>query len=992
MINFLEFLRKKYSEFSEFSGRKGTVVDELVVRPTGLVMSNFYNLQVEHQARNNILNWENMTEDQLDFYGNKFIMPRARGDKANGSIRVYLQYKKDFTITSDSRAVADDGLLYIFKNPGNVSKNSFYETGSTGYDKYYVDLMIEANTEGQNYNKNVGEITGLSNVDFEYVSVSNVKELEGGTLRENNEQYFNRLMYSINDRSMMNRQGVFALLPKYFPSIRSIYIVGPRNKYMKRDFVQAVDLSSPKREAQFLGKTQGDSIINNLAFWGKFPAEAGTQGASFTGPFSIYSDYNYPLTVEAIDLTDDDPAFHGYPLYQEATSDMYRGLYFDDLTTFMTVETEELFNIVNEDIGFSPIITPNSDWVIGANLAGNGDYGVLEEGLSKIDIVSFESDTIYLKGGSDSVITASKDINKRTGIKLSGTFKVPSLDTITSSLNSNIQFMVGGVDAIDETTGSRLADSFTGLGFGVHINSNINDDIASPTIDGYYNANVYFAHSERYKSGFVYANTTDSHISFDNMNALAVYAARLRPATEYTFEFVVNDNLVMSLVINKVEIEDNNDDQFTNKILPQTILNSFKDQINSIGTDRYGTMMKVTLDTNSTNNEDVWEVSGLKALDLAEHRANSLFIFDVKGLEDPLSIVYRGSGSGSVNGANSSGYSVYIWDTEKEPIREGTSLLSNGGWSELQNISDPGGIKDTVSYNLTQNLTNIDRYIVKTRYGSNIILLSTTTGSSDTKLLIDGDLSDDIKSILSIDYIKIESTPVDQFHADNKADLYVDTIKNTDNYKILDTTITKTNTESYFTLNTDNGFEMPIAEILLISNGSSIDDNNNIDVNDYKVIRGSASLINSSEETIKIVIEGTNEITVRYAVYGDIKNIQDFYDLNRHGKVYGNVLIKHKFFCYLDMNLSYTGDSDPEDLISAIRNYLDTEVDNIFQTKDMISYLYANKFINNIQEPVEIFYEKLNDELEVISGSFTDTLTIRNIDFFRLRNITASKL
>ena len=71
---------------------------------------------------------------------------------------------------------------------------------------------------------------------------------------------------------------------------------------------------------------------------------------------------------------------------------------------------------------------------------------------------------------------------------------------------------------------------------------------------------------------------------------------------------------------------------------------------------------------------------------------------------------------------------------------------------------------------------------------------------------------------------------------------------------------------------------MPVAEILLISEGASIDDNNIIEVDDYNIIRDNTSLINSSQETIKIVTESANnEITVRYAVYGDIQNIQNFY-------------------------------------------------------------------------------------------------------------------
>jgi len=43
MFNFTAFIRRKWAEVSESTGQKGTVIDELAVKPTGLVMGDFYN-------------------------------------------------------------------------------------------------------------------------------------------------------------------------------------------------------------------------------------------------------------------------------------------------------------------------------------------------------------------------------------------------------------------------------------------------------------------------------------------------------------------------------------------------------------------------------------------------------------------------------------------------------------------------------------------------------------------------------------------------------------------------------------------------------------------------------------------------------------------------------------------------------------------------------------------------------------------------------------
>ena len=62
MFNFQSFIRRKWAEVSASSGQKGTVIDELAVKPTGLVMSDFNNTLVQQRQVNDISKWESMTD------------------------------------------------------------------------------------------------------------------------------------------------------------------------------------------------------------------------------------------------------------------------------------------------------------------------------------------------------------------------------------------------------------------------------------------------------------------------------------------------------------------------------------------------------------------------------------------------------------------------------------------------------------------------------------------------------------------------------------------------------------------------------------------------------------------------------------------------------------------------------------------------------------------------------------------------------------------
>ena len=990
MFNFTNFLRKKWTEYSVASGQKGTTTDELAVKPAGMLLADFYNALANQQAINDISNWQNMTEDQMDFFGNKFFIPRIAGSVATGSMRIFFDSRVDIDITSSLRAQSDTGLLYQAVMPSIISRNSMLISTDPS-SKYYVDILIEAVAPGGNYNlPNPNQITSLINTSFTYKMVGSPNPIEGGAPRETNAQYYQRLIYSINDRSLMNKRSLFANLRTYFPYVNSAYIAAPGDKYMIRDLVQARDVSIPIKSSTFLGKIPGDNSVNNSAYYGTFPPEAGSLGAAFKAPFSIYSNYNFPQSVEAINLSSTEVGLHGYPLNQEATSEMYQGLYFDDYRNFMSVQTSDLFNIINENVPFSDIVSPNTSWIIGANGKQNGDYGSLQPGLGAINIIKFNNNNITLAAGSSSSVCAAKDIQKRTGVKLSGTFTTPSVtDDSDSSLHGGLQFMVAGVNNEDGSI-----NAYTGIGFGVRINSM---PIGVNPLDT--NAVVYFSHSERYGAGQIFAATDDfvnspnGFVSVGNINALAEKAARLTPGSEYTFEFCLNDDLSLSLYIKKANPSVGDpDDIFIPWFLPPTALNVFSSSINSPTSTNYGTLMRVTLDTKSIDSNKQWVVSSLKAFDIAQHKANSLLVFDIQDLEAPMSISFRGSGSGSVNGSVGSGYSVYIWDTEKPAPAGGTSSLSIGGWTYLEGVSNPSGLKDSITTNLVQDLQNVDQFSIDSRFGKSIILLVTTTGGSEAKIKAKGDLTDDIYSSLSIDYAKVESEYYDLYHANNKTDVYVCTVQNSESLDVNTTSVSKGSGESFFLLNSANGFKMPIERIRTVSslgNTTQV-----LAEGTYKVVRSDVNNINSDNETIYLSVDNTrtNSISVEYTTYRSISDIQNFYNTTEFSKLFGNILIKHKFPCYLDINILYTGASASQVVIDTIKSYVDMNNDGIFSIPDLISYLYNQAIVNNVQIPLTINYTKYDDQMNVISGSFTNTFQIRDIDFFRIQNITASKL
>lgn len=996
MYNFYEFIRRKFAEYSPSSGQQGTPVDELAVKPTGLVMADFNNSLVSERTINDITQWESMTEDELDAFGDKYFMPRTVGQKASGHVRIWFDYKSRIEISTDFRAVSATSLTYSAVQPGYISASSFKKS-SDSFGLYYVDVPIVADSEGNAYNIDGGKITNITGITFQYKTATNPDAIQNGLNRETNEQYYTRLRYGINDGSMMNLRSMYARLPEFFPSIIAMFVANPGSKYMSRDLVSGEDLSSPSKTATYLGKTQGSSMVKHSAFYGSFPPEAWSAASDYREGINISSDFEYPLTVEASDLTEDDPAYHGYPLTQEATDLMYTGLFFNDYSGYMERSTLNLFDIYEEEVGFSDVLIPNNDWMYGSHYRAKGEFGTFDDGVKPIDVMNFNNNTISLAGGCSEPISVSKDIGKRINVKMTGTFIWPAAaDENASSLNNNLQIMFGGVNPAV----NNVVDAFSGLGFGVRVTSPY-EAIGGPS-DLNYNSVVYIAHSERYGTAQVFATDDDEsdHVSMTDIAALAERQFRIEPEQEYSFEFIVYDDLRVSLYFKK-ETNENVDplaDDIENELhfdLSSQVLKIFKQELLNPDTDHYGTMMKVSLEGPNAESTDVWQVQDLNCFDVDQHRTNMLFAINVKDMEDPLTVYMRAFGQGAVEGTAYEGYEAYIWDREAYSVASNNnSELTSGGWSSLDGISNSDGTKDLTTGLLSHDISASDRYVASSRFGKSIFILVTTSGTSKASIKYGGDFTEDVLSTLKVDYIKISSRASQSYHANNKADLYVVTYQNSEEPESVSTVLEKNDSDSYFEMNLDNDCQMPIAEIISVSAGGIDEEVQAISPTEYEIVLTNDELYSSSQETVRIVLSDTsiNTVTVQYLSFPLVEAIQDFFDGTDYGKIYGDILVKHKRQVNISFSVTYKGDLNTEQVISEIRQYVDQNNGPVFSVREMVSYLYNEGIVTYVNEPINVTYSKYDEDLELETGEFTDELEIEDIEFFRIDDLTVEKI
>lgn len=1010
MYYIYEYMRKQYEEYSgnKLDGKPGTPVDDLMIKPTGLTMQKFYDFLVQEKRINSIDLWEEWTEEEMDYFASKYFYFRQQGDTVSVTVRVYFDYVQEFKMDQTVSFITENNLQYLPVDEETITTSS-YKNSDIPTANYYIDFLCAASAPGDQYQIEANKITGVDGATFVWKSITNPYRSLGGSTHEINDEFYERIKYSLNERSLNNERGLIANLRSKFPSVNSVYISGAGDVYMNRDLVSGVTQAEEEKIKDFRGKFVDSNQVKSLAFKGIFPPPPGSEVAdTYWGPHSVRSEYKRPFTIDSVasgpidpyslDPTLSDPAWFGFPP-EEVNNEQYKGMYFNDIVNHCEYGTEPLFDLksLNLPYSFSPTITaenakvvPDENWVYGEEGGRNGVVTNLGANIGIQDVLLFNYNNIAM-GASGKTISAGLKINKFTGTKYTGSFVWPTggdSENIKDGINSTLQFILGGKDD------TNRIDTYSGIGFGIKTF----DEWDSEAYDRP-NCVVFFNMNSKYGDHTVYAQANaTNYVDTTTLNSIKEAAWRLEPGSKYFFEFVINDNLRLTLLIRKEErLNDLNPDENEFRMeLPKNFLEMFANTEGGIfqwkitpdmPPPRFGSTMKIALETPSigadqANSEGLekWNIQDLKVFDTNALRAQMLIAMDVDRLDAPFVISLGANATG-----NAQGYIAYIWDKGSISIASGEEELTSGAWTELGELSNSDGTKKPINGLLTETVYNYDRYVTDSRYGKKVWILLVPSGSSAPAILFDGNEGSDVLSEISVDYIKIESSTSLQFHSNTKADIYVNTWKNETEIQPETTEIEKQTGEEYFELSRENGFIIPIADIVEVSVTSSFA-GRQLSANEYELIYPVESHRNSGKEVVRLYAydQTIDSVSIRYIPYPDIIRMQDVFEDSRLKSNFGDFLAIHKFPVVLNISFNIAIDINVRDMQDLTRRYLDS-ITNVFSIEGFRQYFLDSDY--NITD-INVEYEYVTESGIPTSGTIVDSYKVREIDFFKSGVIT----
>ena len=219
----------------EVNVREGSAVNDLLVKPHALLYQRFINSFMVMARNQSVLAAEFMSMDELDAFAANHYVERIQGSLALATVRIYVTEPIALVITPEDIFTAEGNRRYYSRQYIQISSGEmlFNREG----ELFFVDVPVEAETFGSEYNVTSGDINTWLGAPDVVSYVSNPNDGVDARDVEDNEDLIRRTVFSIGNRSLVNALGISAILREEFPELVRVVPIGAGDPEMKRDIL-----------------------------------------------------------------------------------------------------------------------------------------------------------------------------------------------------------------------------------------------------------------------------------------------------------------------------------------------------------------------------------------------------------------------------------------------------------------------------------------------------------------------------------------------------------------------------------------------------------------------------------------------------------------------------------------------------------------------------------------------------------------------------------
>jgi len=212
----------------------GGSLDDLFSKPLRLILESFKREIKSVKTNQSIVNADQLSDDETDALASNWFAERQEGTTVTVGVRLYFAAPTSVSVTTEKRVFTNSGLsFYPVENFLVSSAQMLFNRQGT---LYYMDIVVQAEAPGNDYNVDKNTITGIDNVPG-VVKVSNLSAATSGTPRQDNQTFLSSIPTSLTERSLVPKRGITSRLTSLFSDLRALQIVGAGEVGMNRDIV-----------------------------------------------------------------------------------------------------------------------------------------------------------------------------------------------------------------------------------------------------------------------------------------------------------------------------------------------------------------------------------------------------------------------------------------------------------------------------------------------------------------------------------------------------------------------------------------------------------------------------------------------------------------------------------------------------------------------------------------------------------------------------------
>ena len=262
--NFKNFIIKRLEERgSEIDTSPGSNFRDLFINPLNVIFDDYQN-EHDRLVRNlSLKDPRQLSEDELDAIGERYLVSRKEGSFSQGEIQIYYSEPQPLSIPQNSVFKHEGtGLEYETINSYDATRSRINNNLDPATNLFRTD-PIKVRSTSKNQRGDLGTNTPLKTKSFISPSPDKILvsgDITGGNPREDNSTYFDRLKNSVRNSTLASKETIKTNVKAQNSDVEEVFVVGAGDSLMVRDLVEKGSLDPSRVEDfRFVDRGQEDN-------------------------------------------------------------------------------------------------------------------------------------------------------------------------------------------------------------------------------------------------------------------------------------------------------------------------------------------------------------------------------------------------------------------------------------------------------------------------------------------------------------------------------------------------------------------------------------------------------------------------------------------------------------------------------------------------------------------------------------------------------------